>query len=96
MFQPAETWPRVPNAEYSAAPTVEVPMTVVQSTHVNEKRDRVSLQPGETTPWLELVRDRAPHAQIALVPGVGHFSMIEAPEDVNRHMEAILEKLAGG
>jgi pimeloyl-ACP methyl ester carboxylesterase len=29
------------------------------------------------------------------VPGVGHFSMIEAADDVNRHIEAMLEKLAG-
>lgn len=76
--------------------SAKMPMTVLQSTHLDERRNRVPLQPGETTPWLELVRDLAPHAQIAIVPGVGHFSMIEAPEDVNRHMEAILEKLAGG
>jgi pimeloyl-ACP methyl ester carboxylesterase len=76
--------------------SAKMPMTVLQSTHLDENRNRVPLQPGETTPWLELVRDLAPHAQIEFVPGVGHFSMLEAPEEVNRHMEAILEKLAGG
>ena len=79
-----------------ALTSANMPMTVLQSTRLDENRNRVPLQPGETTPWLELVKELAPHAQIEIVAGVGHFSMMEAPEDVNRHMEAILEKLAGG
>lgn len=62
------------------------------STFLNENRDRVSLQPGETAPWLELVRELVPHAEIEIVPGVGHFTMIEAADDVNRHIKAMLEK----
>ncbi len=45
--------------------------------------------------WLELVAERVPQAQIAIVPGVGHFAMLEAPDDVNRHIEAMLKKLVG-
>ncbi|TDJ16384.1 MAG: alpha/beta hydrolase [Gammaproteobacteria bacterium] len=71
--------------------SANMPMTVLQSTHLDDNRNRVPLQPGETTPWLELVKELAPHAQIEIVPGVGHFTMMEAPQDVNRHLEAILE-----
>ncbi len=72
-----------------------MPVTVLQSTHLNEKRNRVSLQPGETSPWLELLRELVPHAEIEIVPRVGHFTMIEAADDVNRHIETMLEKLSG-
>ena len=75
--------------------SVTVPLKVLQSTHLNENRDRVSLQRGETTPWLELVRALVPHAQIEIVPGIGHFTMIEAADDVNRHIEAMLERPVG-
>ena len=78
-----------------ALKSVAVPVTVLQSTHLNEKRERVSLRPGETVPWLELVRDLVPHAQIEVVPGIGHFTMLEAPDVVNAHIEALLNKLGG-
>ena len=75
--------------------SLKIPVTVLQSTYLNESRDRVSLQSGKTTPWLELVRELVPHAEIEIVPGVGHFTMIEAADQVNRHIETMLEKLAG-
>jgi len=75
--------------------SAQMPVTVLQSTHLNEKRDRVSLQAGETSPWLELVRELVPHGEIEIVPGVGHFTMIEAADAVNQHIETMLEKLSG-
>lgn len=76
------------DAEYAehALSSAKVPMSVLQSTHLNPQRERVSLQPGETTPWLDMVRRLAPHSEIAIVPGVGHFTMIEAADAVNRHI----------
>ncbi len=76
-----------------ALKSVKVPVTVVQSTHLNENRERVSLRPGDTVPWLELVRDRVPHAQVEIVAGIGHFTMLEAAEVVNAHIEALVKKL---
>jgi pimeloyl-ACP methyl ester carboxylesterase len=76
-------------AEHALRST-KVPVTVLQSTHLDENRERVSLQAGESSPWLELVKDRVPRAEIHIIPGVGHFTMIEAAEEVNRHIEAML------
>ena len=73
---------------------VKVPMTVIQSTYLNEHRQRVSLEPGESTPWLELVTALVPHARIEILPGIGHFAMLEAPDEVNRHIESLLDRLA--
>ena len=69
---------------------VKVPMLVVQATYLNAERKRVAMKPGETTPWLDLVRAKAPRARIEIVPGVGHFPQLEAPEQVNRLLAAMV------
>jgi pimeloyl-ACP methyl ester carboxylesterase len=63
---------------------VGVPLLAIQSTMLTPERKRVPLVPGGSTPFLDLVRSHAPHAQIAIVPDVGHFTMLEAPDAVNR------------
>lgn len=70
-----------------------VPIGIIQSTYMNESRERVSMRPGETTPWLELAKALAPDAHIETVPDVGHFTMIEAADAVNRSIEAIVESV---
>lgn len=77
-----------------ALESAKMPVMVLQSTHLDENRERKSLQPGESTAWLELIGELAPHAEIAIIPGVGHFTMIEAARAVNRHIEAILSKIS--
>jgi len=74
--------------------SLKIPVKVLQSTHLNEKRERVSLQPGEISPWPELVKKLVPHAEIDILPGVGHFTMIEAAGEVNRHIKATLVELS--
>lgn len=66
-----------------ALASVAVPLLVIQSTYVTAARERVPLAAGQVTPWLELVRREAPRAKIEIVPGVGHFTMLEAPDRVN-------------
>lgn len=83
------------NVVQPALESVKVPLTVIQSTYLNEHRQRVSLEPGESTPWLELAKALVPHAHIEIVPGIGHFAMLEAPDEVNRHIESLLGRIAG-
>lgn len=75
-----------------ALSSATVPITVLQSTHLNRRRERVSLRSGETTPWLDMVRRLAPRSEAVIVPGVGHFTMIEAAAAVNRQIAAMLEQ----
>ena len=72
---------------------IAVPLLVLQSTHINTEGVRVPLQPGTTTPWSELIRQHVPAAQIEIVSGAGHFSMLEAPEAVNQTIAAFIAKL---
>jgi len=74
----------------------KVAVTVLQSTYLNPERERVSLPQGETTPWLDLVARLAPQSEIVVVPGVGHFTMIEAPDTVNRHIDAACRRSVPG
>lgn len=68
---------------------VRVPLLVIQSTTLNAERKRVPLKPGDTTPWLDLVRSRAPQARIEVISGIGHFAQIEAPDKVNALIAAL-------
>jgi pimeloyl-ACP methyl ester carboxylesterase len=78
----------------SAFSQIAVPLLVLQSTYINTERVRVPIQPGVTTPWLELIQYHVPKAWIEIVSGVGHFSMLEAPEAVNQIIAAFVEKVA--
>jgi len=69
---------------------IKVPLLLLQSTTVNENLERLSLQPGATTPWLELVKRHVPGVQIGIISDVGHFPMLEAPEAVNQLIASFL------
>lgn len=72
---------------------VRVPLLAIQSTAVDASRNRRVLAPGETSPWTEAIEARVPGARIALLPGVGHFTMNEAPEPVNAQIGEFLSGL---
>lgn len=76
----------------TALAAVQVPLMILQSTTMSAERIRVSLSAGQSSPWLDLVKSRAPNARIEIVPGVGHFPQLEAPERVN----ALLADFAKG
>jgi pimeloyl-ACP methyl ester carboxylesterase len=75
---------------------VDVPLLVIQSTMMTPERKRIPLAPGANVPFFELIRSRAPHAQIEIVPGVGHFTMLEAPDVVNRLLADFVARVAAG
>lgn len=70
---------------------VRVPTLVLQSTFTNAQRVRVSLEPGADNYWFDVVREHAPSARIQIIPGIGHFTMLEAPEQTIRAIESLLD-----
>ena len=70
-----------------------VPIAVVQSTYLDEDRQRRPLRPGQSTPWLDLVRERRPDARIEIAPNAGHFTMLESPAAVNRIVRETAERI---
>jgi pimeloyl-ACP methyl ester carboxylesterase len=71
-----------------ALSTLKAPLMLIQSTYLNTQRKRVPLTPGQSTPWLDIVREIRPDASIEIISGVGHFTMFEAPEAVNSLLDA--------
>jgi pimeloyl-ACP methyl ester carboxylesterase len=84
-----QLWPdmaRWDAAELDAAlAAVRAPVLAIQSTTRNAQLRRSPLKAGETSPWLELLKSKG--AKVAIVPGVGHFTQLEAPAEVNRLIE---------
>jgi pimeloyl-ACP methyl ester carboxylesterase len=68
----------------TALASVRVPLLAIQSTvrdPVTLKRK--SLEANESSGWLDLLRERVKDARIEVIPGVGHFTMLDAPQRVN-------------
>jgi pimeloyl-ACP methyl ester carboxylesterase len=84
-----QLWPRVTRwdaGEMDAAfAALRAPVLAIQSTTRNAQLQRAPLKPGDTSPWLDYLRSK--DAQVEIIPDVGHFTMLEAPEAVNRLIE---------
>ena len=81
-------WPSMARwdaAEMDAAlAAVRAPLLAIQSTTRDAQLRRSPLRAGQSTPYLDLIRGAVPGARIAVVPGTGHFTQIEAADEVNR------------
>jgi pimeloyl-ACP methyl ester carboxylesterase len=78
----------------SALERLRRPLLILQSTFVNERRERRPMQVGQTTPYLDYVRRKVPEARIEVLPGIGHFPQIDAPAETNRVLASFLASLA--
>jgi pimeloyl-ACP methyl ester carboxylesterase len=76
----------------AALAALAVPVVVVQSTYMNPERRRVPVEPGMRVPWIELVERVVPGARAEVVSGVGHFTMLEAPDAVSTVIEEVVQR----
>jgi pimeloyl-ACP methyl ester carboxylesterase len=76
----------------AAVDAVRAPVLAVQCTYVNTERKRVPIQPGDTTPWLDLLRERVKDLEVQILGGVGHFPQLVAPERLNPLMNAFFAR----
>ncbi|MGD9965792.1 MAG: alpha/beta fold hydrolase [Hyphomonadaceae bacterium] len=70
-----------------------VPVLLIHSRCLDETYQWRGLEPGMTTPWIELVRSEAPQAEVAIIPGAGHFVQIEAASAVNAAIADFIKRL---
>ena len=88
----AALWPRSVRWDAATLETalaaVRAPVLVIQTTTRDpQSGKRGPLKAGQTTPWLDLLRTKVPACRIEILPGLGHFPQLEAPERVNRLIE---------
>jgi pimeloyl-ACP methyl ester carboxylesterase len=76
----------------AAVAAVRAPVLAVQCTYVNTERKRVPIQPGDTTPWLDLLKERVKDLEVQILSGVGHFPQLVAPERLNPLMNAFFAR----
>jgi pimeloyl-ACP methyl ester carboxylesterase len=81
-----ELWPRISRWDAgsmdAAFDTVLAPVLAIQSTTRNAQLQRAPMKPGDRSPWVDYLRAKG--ARVEIVPGAGHFTMLDAPETVNR------------
>jgi pimeloyl-ACP methyl ester carboxylesterase len=65
----------------------------IQSTYLNAERKRLPLQAGQSSPWLDLIRQKTTNPRIEVLAGLGHFPQLEAADQVSR---LISDFAAGG
>lgn len=71
---------------------LRVPVLALQATYVGES-ERRSLQPGDTSPYLDMMRTLVPNIRIEIVPNVGHFAHVEAAAETNMLLSAFIDDL---
>lgn len=73
---------------------ITVPALVLQSTYINSDLKRVPLQAGITTPWMDAIAGSVAKPEVKIIPGAGHFAMIEAAQAVNEEIQKFAARLA--
>jgi pimeloyl-ACP methyl ester carboxylesterase len=66
----------------NALDVVSVPLLAIQSTTMDATRARVSLAPGQSSGWIDLVRTHVPQAAVALLSGSDHYPQIDLADEV--------------
>ena len=69
---------------------------VLQATYSNEKRERRTMQQGQTTPYLEMIRASVPGAHVEIMADTGHFPQLDASVQTNASIERFLAGLLAG
>jgi pimeloyl-ACP methyl ester carboxylesterase len=73
---------------------ITIPALVLQSTFFNADLKRAPMRAGMTTPWMDLVGSSVQKSEAKIIPGAGHFAMIEAAPAVNDAIHTFATKLA--
>ena len=73
---------------------IGVPVLVIQTTTLNEARDRVSMTSDGESAWLDLLRSHVPRARVATLAHAGHFPHIENARDVTALIGGFVDEVA--
>ena len=69
---------------------VRVSMLAIQSTMITPEGARLPLPKGQTSPYLDMLREKVPGVEIEIIAGVGHYPQLERPMETNALIEAFV------
>ena len=69
-----------------------IPILVIQSTTRDAAGGRRPLEPDEVGVYEDYVKKYAPHADVVAMPGFGHYTMLEAPDETNKAIDGWLDQ----
>ena len=76
--------------------SLRVPVMVLQATYSNEKRERRTMQIGQTTPYLDMIRSSVPAAHVEIIADSGHFPQLDASPQTNMLIDRFVAELTAG
>ena len=76
-----------------AVGTSAVSVLNVQATSVDEKNERVPLQPGEVSRWMKHVEEKVPQIKQVVVMESGHFPHVDHPAEVAKAVREFVDGL---
>ncbi|MFO1321466.1 MAG: alpha/beta hydrolase [Burkholderiales bacterium] len=77
----------------AALARIGVPALVIQSTYLDARFQRASLPVGHTTPWMNAVAQSVKRTTTVVIPDIGHFPMLEAPQATNEAIRRFVHDL---
>ena len=75
---------------------LRVPVMALQATYANEKRERLTMRAGQTTPYLDMLRASVPSARIEIIEDTGHFPQLDESARTNVLIDSFLATLQAG
>jgi len=73
--------------------SLRVPVMALQTTYSNEKRERVSMRQGQTTPYLDMLRTNVPSARVEIIEDTGHFPQLDESARTNALIDSFVAGL---
>jgi pimeloyl-ACP methyl ester carboxylesterase len=77
-----------------ALQSIDAPILVLQSTHIDHRYEWDEADGHRPNPWIELVIANAPQAEVCIISGAGHFTHIDAPDQVNAELDRLARQIA--
>jgi pimeloyl-ACP methyl ester carboxylesterase len=72
---------------------LRVPVMALQTTFTNENRERRSIQAGQSTPYLDMLRSTIPSVRVEIIPETGHFPQLEDSARTNALIGSFIGQL---
>jgi len=73
--------------------SLRVPVMALQTTFSNEKRERMTMREGQTTPYLDMVRANVPGVRVEIIADTGHFPQLDESARTNELIDSFLATL---